>query len=199
MLFSSILFIAAFIYSTIAVELNIYKSVTEVRQIQNGAGTYNLAFSNGQYSNIIQDSISWDGTPFVSQVIYNTIDGLKGAAVTVRRSDACDCATINAKVVDPNTMLLEDLDNGGYFYADTYSINYTKKKPNSGGTTLTIDFGDATTEYNGTLSYLTRGITWTPNYDLFVTDPDGKFLSIDWIYVFFFDLSLYPSRLCEYC
>ncbi len=179
MLFSSILFIGILIYSAFAVELNIYKTVTEVRQSQNGVGTYNYVFNNGQYSNIIQGSISWDGTPFISQVIYNTNDGLKGAAVTVRRSDTCECNIINAKVVDPNTMLLENVDTGAYFYADTYSIDYTTKKPNSGGTTLTIEFEDKTTDYNGTLSYLTRGITWTPNYDLFVTDPDSKLLLID--------------------
>jgi hypothetical protein len=159
----------------LAVDLNIYKSVTEVRQAENGVGSFSYVFNNGQYASIVQGSISWNGTPFVNLDIYNTVDGLKGAQVTVRVSTVCECAVIHAKIIDPNALLLENLDTGAYFYADSLSIQYTSKKPNSGGTTLTIQFADKNTKYNGTLSYLTSGITWSSNYDLFVTDPNSKF------------------------
>lgn len=186
MLFSSILFIVFFTHSLFAVDLNIYKSVTEVRQLQVGVGTYNYVFNNGQYSSIVQGSISWDGTPFVNQEIYNTVDTLKGASVLVRRSNVCECTVIKAKIIDPNTMLLENLDTGAYFYADSHSIEYTSKKPDDGGTILTIEFTNNKTKYNGTLSYLTTGITWSPNYDLFVTDPHSKLSLIEKIILIFF-------------
>lgn len=188
MLFSSIIFIVLLTHPLFAVDLNIYKTVTEVREFQDGVGSFNYVFGNGQFENIVQGSISWDGTPFVKQEIYNTVDALKGATVTVRRSNACECTVINAKIIDPNTMLLQDLDSEAYFYADNRSIEYTSKKPNNGGKTLTIRFGDQETKYNGTLSYSTKGITWLPNYDLFFTDSDSKCLLIEMVILIVFTL-----------
>ena len=170
MCLSSILFIGILSYSAFAIDLNIYKSVTEVRQNEEGTGNLNYVFKNGEYENIIDGSISWDGTPAIRQEIFNTIDSLKDASVIVRQATVCECNVINAKIVDPMTMLLENVDTGAYFYADPRSIEYTSIKPNNGGITLSIDFRNRRTKFNGTLSYLTRGITWSPNYDLFVTD-----------------------------
>ncbi|CAF1047738.1 unnamed protein product, partial [Rotaria sordida] len=67
-------------------------------------------------------------------------------------------------------MLLQNLNTGAYFYADKLSIEYTSVRPNNGGTVLVFQFESNMTEYNGTLSYLMKGITWKPNYDLFLTD-----------------------------
>ncbi|CAF3979901.1 unnamed protein product, partial [Rotaria sp. Silwood2] len=117
----------------------------------------------------------WDGTSFVRQETYNTIESLQDAKVTVQRSTVCKCETIQAKIIDPNTMLLQNLDTGAYFYADKQSIEYTSIQPDNGGTVLVFQFESNTTEYNGTLSYLMKGITWTPNYDLFlINDNEAK-------------------------
>jgi hypothetical protein len=96
--------------------------------------------------------------------------------VTVRISTVCECKVIQAKILDPNTMLLENIDTGTYFYADSRSIEYTSKKPNNGGIILKIEFKNKKTKYDGTLSYLISGITWSPTYDLFVTDANSKFI-----------------------
>jgi hypothetical protein len=175
-MFSSIILIFFFSHPIFAVDLNIHKSATEVRQVQNGIGTYQYLFKNGEYDNIIDGSISWDGTPFIKQELYNTIDTLKDAKVTVRQSTVCECNTIQAKIIDPNTMLLENLKTGAYFYADSRSIEYTSTRPSDGGTTLILEFQNQKTKFNGTFSYLMRGITWLPKYDLFLTDADSKFL-----------------------
>lgn len=172
MLFVSIIFLT---YSTYALDLNIYKTVTEIRQNQQGTGNYNYLFKNGEYENIIDGSITWDGTPLIKQEIFNTIESLKGALVTVRQATVCECNIINAKIIDPNTMLLENVDTGAYFYAESRSIEFTSIKPSNGGVTLNIDFRNKRTKFNGTLSYLTRGISWSPNYDLFITNTNSKF------------------------
>jgi len=155
----------------LAVELSIYNGFTEVRQLHNGNNEYTYPFTNDEYGNIIDGSISFDGTPFLRQEVYSTSESLKGAKVTVRRSTVCECQTIQAEIVDPNSMLLKNLETGVYFYADKDSVEYTSTRPNNGGTTLMLQFEK---EHQGTLSYLMRGITWAPNYDLFFTNNDDS-------------------------
>ncbi|CAF1473031.1 unnamed protein product [Rotaria sp. Silwood1] len=155
--------------SLFAVELSIYKSFTEVRQVQNGIGDIKYDFTNADYGNVIDESISWEGTPLVRQEVYNTIQSLKDAEVTVRRSTKCDCETIQAKIVDPNSMLLQNLNTGAYFYADKESIEYSSIRPTDSKTTLSLKFQNPLAAHSGTLSYLMKGITWTPSYDLLVT------------------------------
>ncbi|CAF0833306.1 unnamed protein product [Rotaria sordida] len=158
--------------SLFAVELSIYKSFTEIRQVSNGIGQYTSRFTNADYQNIVEGSISWEGTPLVRQEVYNTIQSLQDATVTVQRSTVCACETIQAKIVDPNSMLLQNLNTGAYFYADKNLIEYTSVRPNEGETTLALQFQTETTERKGTLSYLMKGITWTPSYDLLLTGND---------------------------
>ncbi|CAF2403762.1 unnamed protein product [Rotaria sp. Silwood2] len=172
MLFYSVVFICFISHPLFAVDLNIYNSVTEIRQNQSGIGAYQYYFKNDEYANIIDGSISWDGTPFVKQELFNTIDTLKDASVTVRLPTSCNCQSIEAKIVDPSTMLLRNLDTKGYFYADSRSIEYKSTRPDDSGTTLKFEFKKKDTSYNGTLSYLMRGISWSPNYDLFIKDVD---------------------------
>ena len=174
MMFAFIVCLLCLSEPLLAVDLNIYRSVTEIRQAQNGVSTYQYLFKNGEYGNIIDGSITWDGTPFRRQEIFNTVDSLKDASVIVKQASACECNTINAKIVDPNSMLLMNVDTGSHFYADTRSIEYVSQRPSNGGTTLTFEFGNEDTAFNGTLSYLVRGISWVPTYDLFLTDGDSK-------------------------
>ncbi|CAF4194892.1 unnamed protein product [Rotaria sp. Silwood2] len=172
MLFSSIVFIVLISDPLFAVDLNIHKSVTEIRQIQSGVGVYQCYFKNDEYTNIIDGSISWDGTAFIKQELYNTVDALQDALVIVRPSTPCKCTIIEAKIIDPNTMLLYNVETKGYFYADSGSIEYKSTRPRQGGTILRFEFKKKDTNYTGTLSYLMRGITWLPNYDLFIKDAD---------------------------
>ncbi|CAF3349129.1 unnamed protein product [Rotaria socialis] len=172
MLLSCIVFIAVASQPLFAIDLNIYKTVTEVRQSQSGTGSHQYYFTSDEYANIIDGSVSWDGTPFVKQETLNTINALNDVIVTVRPSYSCTCESIQAKIVDPNTMLLKNLATNGYFYADSRSIEYVSVKPDDGGTTVRFEFKDNSTNFNGTLSYLLRSITWLPNYDLFIEDDN---------------------------
>lgn len=175
MLFSSIIFVFFASYSVCAVQLNIYNSVTEVRQQQSGVGSYDYSFTNSEYGNVIDGTVSWDGTPFVKQEIYKIIDTLKDASVIVRSTCDCKTGTIKAIIVDPHTMLLKNVATGGYFYADSRSIEYSKVRPDDGGTTVTFEFKNPSTKFNGTFSYLMRGITWSPDYDLLIQDQHSEF------------------------
>jgi hypothetical protein len=165
----SCFFLVCLSQSLFAVELSIYKSFTEVRQAHNGIGNVKYQFTNAYYENLIDGSISWEGTPLVRQEVYNTIESLKDAKVTVRRSSTCGCETIQAKIIDPDSMLLQNLDTGAFFYADKESIEYTSTRPTAGETTLSLQFQTELTLHNGALTYLMKGITWTPSYDLFLT------------------------------
>jgi len=162
--------------SLLAVELSIYNSFTRVRQSHKGSGDYIYGFSNGEYENLIDGSINWEGTPFVRQEVYNTIESLENAKVTIRRSTACECETIEAKIIDPTSMLLQNLKTGAYFYADKQSVEYTSARPDEEGKALKFQFASKTTEYTGTLSYLMRGITWKPDYDLILTGDNDSVL-----------------------
>jgi len=167
-----------FSQSLFAVELSIYKSFTEVREPHSGIGDFTYKFTNKEYENIIDGSINWDGTPFVRQEVYNTIESLQDAKVIVRQSSVCGCEKIEAKIVDPNSMLLQNLNTGAYFYSDKQSIEYTSTRPNDDRTTLLFQFPTTTTKHNGTLSYLMTGITWKPSYDLFlIGNNDYKLLA----------------------
>ncbi|CAF3875042.1 unnamed protein product [Rotaria magnacalcarata] len=149
-----------------------YYTYAKVRQSQSGIGMNQYYFKRDEYANIIDGSISWDGTPFVKQEVLNTIDTLKNATVIVRPSYDCTCKSIEATIVDPNTMLLRNLATNGYFYADSRSIEYSSVKPDDGGTTVRFEFKNSSTNFNGTLSYLMRGITWLPSYDLCIQDDN---------------------------
>jgi hypothetical protein len=85
MLLSSIIFIFFLNHPLFAADLNIYKSVTEIRQILNGIG---------KYENIIDGSIKWDGTSFIRQKLSNTTGTLKDALFTVKQSTVCECDAI---------------------------------------------------------------------------------------------------------
>ncbi|CAF4277589.1 unnamed protein product, partial [Rotaria sordida] len=65
--------------SLLAVDLSIYKSFTEVRLAHSGIGDYAYEFANAEYDSIIDGSISWEGTPFARQEVYNTIESLQDA------------------------------------------------------------------------------------------------------------------------
>ncbi|CAF1510281.1 unnamed protein product, partial [Rotaria sordida] len=156
--------------SLFAIDLCIYRAFTEVRESVNGVGPYKYQFTNADYGNVIVGSISWDGTPFTRLEIYNTIQSLQDAKVIVRRTTKCSCENIEAKIVDPSSMLLQNLKTGAYFYADKESIEYILVRPSEGTTTVSIQFQTDKTKRKGILSYLTRGITWAPSYDLLLTD-----------------------------
>lgn len=98
------------------VALNIFRSVTEVRQGKSGIGSYQYEFENGEYGNIVDDTISREGTPFIRQEIYSTCETLKGAIVNVSKA-------IKVKIIDPNSMLLQDVETGAFFYANSRSID----------------------------------------------------------------------------
>ncbi|CAF1582906.1 unnamed protein product, partial [Didymodactylos carnosus] len=156
-----------------AIDLLCYKSFTEIRQEHKLIGKqYQYFFSNSEYSNIIDGSLSWDGSPILKQEVYNSVENLKGQEVIVHRTTNCGgegrCEDIEAKIVDPNTLLLENTESGTYFYADSRNVDY-KTKPLDAGTTLSIDFVDQKPRNSGTLSYLVRSITWTPRYALSIS------------------------------
>lgn len=157
-----------------SVELNIYRSITELRQELNGNGSLRYDFDSNEYSNIVDDSIHWTGTEFTRQEVYNTVESLKGASVRLRRTTCCDCQIITGKIVNPNTMLVENMADHSLFYADPRTIEYVSLRPNEGGKTLQITFKDENAVYRGVLSYLTRSISWFPNYELSFTDDNSK-------------------------
>lgn len=172
------IFLISLVATVTAVELNIYRSVTELRLKQNGTGCLTYKFPNGEYFNIIDGSINWEGTPFVRQEVFNTVESLKGATVRVRQPTACECQTVEAKIIDPNSMLLESSESGTSFYADSRAVEYVSARPENSGTTLYVTFKDSKTNYKGTLSYLMRNVAWAPTYDVSFTGDDGNAMKI---------------------
>ncbi|CAF5076739.1 unnamed protein product [Rotaria magnacalcarata] len=166
-----------------AIDLFIYNSFTELRENKHGQGTLTYSFKNDAYVNIISGSISWIGTPFIRQELFSTSSSLKGAKVIVKESSACGCTTIKATIIDPTSMLLQNERTQSYFYADPRSIQYVSTPLNDNGYQLKIIFSNKNEAYSGILSYLTTGITWAPNYDLFLTDGASKCIYLKSLFI----------------
>lgn len=161
--------------SSFAVDLLIYKNFAEVRQSVRGTGAFTYAFSSDEYANVVPDSISWDGTQIERQELLSTATLLKGSKVLVKQISKCECVIIKAKIINPNSMLLQNEDTSSFFYADTRSVEYlSNESPETSGYQLKIQFTSNSKSYKGNLGYFMRGLTWKPNYDLFLNNGSSK-------------------------
>ncbi len=79
-------------------------------------------FKNDEDENLIYNSINWIGTYFIKKELYNS---LKDALVLVKQSTVCDCKIIQAKIIDPKTMLL--IPSQSYLFIQWWSVISEKK------------------------------------------------------------------------
>ncbi|THF88169.1 hypothetical protein E7T09_02865 [Deinococcus sp. KSM4-11] len=159
----------------LATDLRIYPSFTEVRQPVTSTGTtLDVTLPQAAWENVLAGSLDLEGLPFdsVAQTQQaNWLSGLEGKTVYLRRGDKTEPVTL----VRARDLLVKDAQ-GRFFNVNFGDLQFTAPpplNPQSPSQTLTYTLPKAG---SGTLTYLTRAITWAPRYTL-KASSDGANLS----------------------
>ncbi|MFC3835241.1 MULTISPECIES: DUF4139 domain-containing protein [Deinococcus] len=169
---------AALLASTAhATDLRIYPSFTEVRQPVTTTGTtLDVTLPQAAWENVLAGSLDLEGLPFTSaaQTLQsNWLAGLEGQTVYLRRGDATEPVTL----VRARDLLVKDAQ-GRYFNVRFEELSFTAPpplNPQSPSQTLTYTLPKAG---SGTLTYLTRAVTWSPRYTLRASDAGAQLAAL---------------------
>lgn len=148
-----------------ATDLRIYPSFTEVRQPVTATGTsLNVTLPQSAWESVLPGSLDLEGLPFSSaaQTLQsNWLSGLEGQTVFLRRGETTEPVTL----VRARDLLVRDAQ-GRFFNVRFEDLSFSAApplNPQSPSQTLTYTLPRAGT---GTLTYLTRAVTWSPRYTL---------------------------------
>lgn len=149
-----------------AADLRIYPSFTEVREPVRATGTtLTITLPEAAYAGLIPGTLDLDGLTFTSAVQRqeaNWLASQEGKTVYLRREDGSQ---------EPVTLVrARDLlvrDGGGRYRTARYEdlAFDVAPPPNPLNPTQTLTF-TLPAAGSGTLSYLTRAVTWSPRYTL---------------------------------
>lgn len=150
---------------SLAADLRIYPSFTEVRQPVSAASTtLSLSLPQETWAGILPGSIDLEGLNFTQAIQKqeaNWLATLEGKRVYLLR----DGKTQPVTLVRARDLLVKDAQNR-YFTARYEELQFDVAPPNnplSPSQTLTYTLQKAG---SGTLSYLTRSVSWAPRYTL---------------------------------
>ncbi|WP_412028853.1 hypothetical protein [Deinococcus yunweiensis] len=157
----------------LATDLRIYPSFTEVRQPVTSSGTrLDVTLPQAAWENVLAGSLDLEGLPFVSaaQTLQsNWLAGLEGQTVYLRRGDTTEPVTL----IRARDLLVRDAQ-GRFFNVRFEELQFTAApplNPQSPSQTLTYTLPKAG---SGTLTYLTRAVTWAPRYTLRASDAGAQ-------------------------
>ncbi|WP_288482043.1 DUF4139 domain-containing protein [uncultured Deinococcus sp.] len=149
-----------------AADLRIYPSFSEVRQpVQSTGTTLNVTLPQDTWGSVLSGSLSLEGLPFTQAVQSqqaNWLTGLEGKTVyLVRDGKAPEAVTL----VRARDLLVRDAA-GRFFTVRFEDLQFTEAPPvNDQAATQTLVFS-LPAAGSGTLSYLTRAVSWSPRYTL---------------------------------
>ncbi|AFD26056.1 DUF4139 domain-containing protein [Deinococcus gobiensis] len=149
-----------------AADLRIYPSFSEVRQpVQSTGTTLNVTLPQDTWGSVLSGSLSLEGLPFTQAVQSqqaNWLTGLEGKTVyLVRDGKAPEAVTL----VRARDLLVKDAA-GRFFTVRFEDLQFTEAPPvNAQAATQTLVFS-LPAAGSGTLSYLTRAVSWSPRYTL---------------------------------
>lgn len=150
-----------------AADLRIYPGFSEIRENVQVGEKYSLTLPLEQYGLILPGSLTLEGVDVLTQTSQQVLNTLEGQKVLVKKGTEL----VEAEVVRANDLLLKDLKTGRYFYADPRDIEYLTLPEQPA---LRVDFL-LSKGGNATLSYLTQGISWSPRYNLNLSDNGHTF------------------------
>ncbi|WP_309569827.1 DUF4139 domain-containing protein [Deinococcus sp.] len=163
--------------SALATDLRIYPSFAEVRQPVTSTGTsLNVTLPQAAWQNVLAGSLDLEGLPFDSaaQTLQsNWLTGLEGKTVYLHRGDKVEPVTL----VRARDLLVKDAQ-GRYFNVSFGELQFTAPpplNPQSPSQTLTYTLPKAG---SGTLTYLTRSVTWAPRYTLRASDAGAQLAAL---------------------
>ncbi len=151
--------------SASAADLRIYPSFSEVRETVKATGTtLSVNLPQEAWNSVIPGSLDLDGVAFSSAVQKqeaNWLTSLEGKPVFLRTGDKIETVTL----IRARDLLIKDAQ-GRYrnvAYSDLSFTDLPPLNPQSPTQTLTYTVPNGAT---GTLSYLTRAVTWSPRFTL---------------------------------
>lgn len=149
-----------------ATDLRIYPSFTEVREAVTSTGnTLKVALPQEAWAGVLQGSLDLEGLPFdtaIQNLEPNWLSSLEGKTVYLKDKDG---KAQPVTLVRARDLLVKDA--AGHFFTVAYDqLQFDAAppaNPQSASQTLTFNLPQPG---KGTLSYLTRSVTWTPRYTL---------------------------------
>ncbi|CAF0819508.1 unnamed protein product [Adineta steineri] len=127
------LFLVLFVfYSSVeGLKINYYPSLGQIIDEGNlKNNVFEAYFDANDYSNIIQGSIDYPGTPIVEQNLYSSNEYHRNAPVHVRASS--ECSFSKAHLVDPYSLLVKD--GSKFFYTEQKNIQFENEPYLNAGT-----------------------------------------------------------------
>ena len=116
--------------------------------------------------------------------MYNSNEELRQTNVHIRLNGCDNKETFQAQLIDPYSYLVK-FDSSRYSYVSRDQIEFDKD-PSMDGMILSVRLNDSTiTKTN--MTYLTRGLWWTPRYEVLVIDDQSRFSSFV-VFVYFRNL-----------
>lgn len=165
--FTTVLTVAAALTTTAAhaADLRIYPSFSEVREpITASTTTLNITLPLDTWQNILSGSLDLDGLSFTQAIQKqeaNWLSSLEGKTVYLKRDGRTEPVTL----IRARDLLVKDAQ-GRYFNARYEELQFDTLPPtNAQAPTQSVTYTLAQPG-KGTLSYLTRAVTWTPRYTL---------------------------------
>lgn len=163
--YSLMMALALFSGAASATDLRIYPSFSEVRETVKATGTtLGVNLPQETWNSVIPGSLDLDGVAFSSAVQKqeaNWLTSLEGKPVFLRTGDKIETVTL----IRARDLLIKDAQ-GRYrnvSYSDLSFSDLPPLNPQSPTQTLTYTVPSGAT---GTLSYLTRAVTWSPRFTL---------------------------------
>ena len=160
--------------SAAATDIRIYPSFTEVReQVSSTGKTLTVALPQEAWNGVIGGSLDLEGLAFdsaVQKLEANWLSGLEGKTVYLEREDG---KTEPVTLVRAKDLLVKDA-SGKYFTVAYDRLQFDvlpPANPLSPSQTLTYSLKNAG---SGTLSYLTRSVSWQPRYTLKASDAGAQ-------------------------
>jgi hypothetical protein len=120
---------------------------------------------------LTRGTIDFVGQRIIEQDLYSSNEQLRNTNVYIRRNECGHNITSKAKLVDPYLLLIQH-DSSRYSYVSRDQIEFTKN-PLMDGTILAVRLDDSITAKTS-MTYLTRGLWWTPRYEVIVINDQCK-------------------------
>ncbi len=123
----------------------------------------------------IRGTIDFPGQRIIEQDLYNSNEKLRNIDVYIRLNKCENNQTIKAKLIDPYSLLIK-YDSLRYNYVSRDEIQF-ENNPLMDGMILSVQLNDPMiTKTN--ITYLSRGLWWTPRYEMIIIDDQSKILFV---------------------